>query len=151
MLEKLHAKHVLPGFADRSSEEREIDALTTDITRVRTAYPILSIPSPSTLFISVSPFSYTIFSDCPVYRTGKRISSLSLLFSFPTHQHTPSPRFFLSSLFLGLGYWCRPSTTPHTHARTLCVYLSLPLHIFLSFHSSIRAVFPIHPTRFGFQ
>lgn len=39
VLEKLHAKHVLPGFADRSSEEREIDALTTDITRVRIAYP----------------------------------------------------------------------------------------------------------------
>ncbi|KAI5123921.1 hypothetical protein M0805_006339 [Coniferiporia weirii] len=32
-LERLHAKHVLPGFADRSAEEREIEALTTDITR----------------------------------------------------------------------------------------------------------------------
>ncbi|KAF7376161.1 Syntaxin-like t-snare protein tlg2 [Mycena sanguinolenta] len=32
-LEKLHAKHVLPGFTDRSSEEREIDAITTDITK----------------------------------------------------------------------------------------------------------------------
>lgn len=32
-LDKLHAKHVLPGFSDRSMEEREIDALTTDITR----------------------------------------------------------------------------------------------------------------------
>ncbi|KAJ7218051.1 syntaxin-like t-SNARE protein TLG2, partial [Mycena pura] len=32
-LEKLHAKHVLPGFTDRSSEEREIEALTTDITK----------------------------------------------------------------------------------------------------------------------
>ncbi|KAF8234019.1 t-SNARE [Tricholoma matsutake] len=31
-LDKLHAKHVLPGFSDRSLEEREIEALTTDIT-----------------------------------------------------------------------------------------------------------------------
>ncbi|EDR11467.1 syntaxin-like t-SNARE protein TLG2 [Laccaria bicolor S238N-H82] len=32
-LDKLHAKHVLPGFSDRSHEEREIEALTTDITK----------------------------------------------------------------------------------------------------------------------
>ncbi|THH18752.1 hypothetical protein EW146_g2293 [Bondarzewia mesenterica] len=32
-LDKLHAKHVLPGFTDRSSEEREIEAATTDITK----------------------------------------------------------------------------------------------------------------------
>jgi len=32
-LDKLHAKHVLPGFSDRSLEEREIEELTTDITR----------------------------------------------------------------------------------------------------------------------
>jgi hypothetical protein len=33
-LDKLHARHVLPGFADRSSEEREIQVATTDITKV---------------------------------------------------------------------------------------------------------------------
>ena len=33
-LDKLHAKHVLPGFADRSAEEREIEAATTDVTKV---------------------------------------------------------------------------------------------------------------------
>ncbi|KAF9268884.1 t-SNARE [Marasmius fiardii PR-910] len=32
-LEKLHAKHVLPGFTDRSREEQEIEAMTTDITK----------------------------------------------------------------------------------------------------------------------
>ncbi|TFY77478.1 hypothetical protein EWM64_g6536 [Hericium alpestre] len=32
-LDKLHAKHVLPGFADRTHEEREIEAATTDITK----------------------------------------------------------------------------------------------------------------------
>jgi len=32
-LEKLHAKHVLPGFSDRTAEEREIEAVTTDITK----------------------------------------------------------------------------------------------------------------------
>jgi syntaxin 16 len=33
-LEKLHAKHALPGFADRSAEEKEIEAATTAITKV---------------------------------------------------------------------------------------------------------------------
>jgi len=33
-LEKLHAKHVLPGFTDRTAEEREIETTTVDITRV---------------------------------------------------------------------------------------------------------------------
>jgi hypothetical protein len=33
-LDKLHAKHVLPGFSDRSLEEREIENITTTITRV---------------------------------------------------------------------------------------------------------------------
>ena len=33
-LEKLHAKHALPGFTDRTAEEREIERQTTDITRV---------------------------------------------------------------------------------------------------------------------
>ncbi|KAI0745373.1 t-SNARE [Earliella scabrosa] len=32
-LDKLHAKHVLPGFSDRTAEEKEIEAATTDITR----------------------------------------------------------------------------------------------------------------------
>ncbi|KAF9460701.1 t-SNARE [Collybia nuda] len=32
-LDKLHAKHVLPGFSDRSLEEREIENITTTITR----------------------------------------------------------------------------------------------------------------------
>ncbi|KAI1796398.1 t-SNARE [Ganoderma leucocontextum] len=32
-LDKLHAKHVLPGFSDRTAEEREIEASTTDITK----------------------------------------------------------------------------------------------------------------------
>lgn len=33
-LDKLHAKHVLPGFTDRSAEERDINNLTNDITKV---------------------------------------------------------------------------------------------------------------------
>ncbi|KAI0344848.1 t-SNARE [Trametopsis cervina] len=32
-LDKLHARHVLPGFADRSAEEREIEAATTEVTK----------------------------------------------------------------------------------------------------------------------
>lgn len=38
-LEKLHAKHVLPGFADRTAEEKEIEAATTDITRACVRVP----------------------------------------------------------------------------------------------------------------
>lgn len=38
-LEKLHAKHVLPGFADRTHEEQEIEQYTTDITKVRLSVP----------------------------------------------------------------------------------------------------------------
>jgi hypothetical protein len=34
-LDKLTAKHVLPGFTDRSFEERQIEALTAEITQVR--------------------------------------------------------------------------------------------------------------------
>ncbi|OBZ67268.1 t-SNARE affecting a late Golgi compartment protein 2 [Grifola frondosa] len=33
LLDRLHAKHVLPGFTDRSVEEREIEAATTEITK----------------------------------------------------------------------------------------------------------------------
>ncbi|KAL1759437.1 t-SNARE [Schizophyllum commune] len=32
MLDKLHAKHLLPAFADRSKEEQDIDRLTSEIT-----------------------------------------------------------------------------------------------------------------------
>ncbi|KAK9898616.1 t-SNARE [Cystobasidium minutum MCA 4210] len=32
-LDKLHSKHVLPGFSDKTAEEREIASLTSDITR----------------------------------------------------------------------------------------------------------------------
>ena len=39
-LDRLHAKHVLPGFADRSQEEREIEHLTTTITKVRPPHPL---------------------------------------------------------------------------------------------------------------
>ena len=42
-LDKLHAKHVLPGFADRSSEEREIEVATTEITKVKLKLPYLHL------------------------------------------------------------------------------------------------------------
>ena len=41
-LDKLHSKHILPGFADKTAEEREIAALTSDITReLRTCQNII--------------------------------------------------------------------------------------------------------------
>lgn len=33
-LDRLHAKHLMPGFADRSKEEMEIETVTVEITRV---------------------------------------------------------------------------------------------------------------------
>ena len=33
-LDKLHAKHALPRFTDRTAEEREIERQTADITKV---------------------------------------------------------------------------------------------------------------------
>jgi hypothetical protein len=54
-LDKLHAKHVLPGFSDRSQEEREIEALTTDITRVISS--ILFSPFTHMLLPGFSPMS----------------------------------------------------------------------------------------------
>ena len=36
-LDKLTAKHVLPGFTDRTFEERQIEELTTEITQVQNA------------------------------------------------------------------------------------------------------------------
>ncbi|KAG8905897.1 hypothetical protein FRB99_008038 [Tulasnella sp. 403] len=50
-LDKLHAKHVLPGFADRTAEEREIESLTTDITRdFRKAQSLIQQIDPHTTF-----------------------------------------------------------------------------------------------------
>ncbi|EPQ57539.1 t-SNARE [Gloeophyllum trabeum ATCC 11539] len=41
-LDKLHAKHALPGFSDRTAEEREIESLTNEITRnFRTAQTLI--------------------------------------------------------------------------------------------------------------
>ena len=33
-LDKLHARHALPGFTDRTAEEQEIEAITAEITSV---------------------------------------------------------------------------------------------------------------------
>ncbi|VDB95101.1 unnamed protein product [Peniophora sp. CBMAI 1063] len=50
-LDKLHAKHVLPGFADRSAEEREIEAATTDITKdFRRCQALIQRIEPATSF-----------------------------------------------------------------------------------------------------
>lgn len=43
-LEKLHAKHVLPGFADRSAEEQEIESMTSAITKVLCRFIVSGLP-----------------------------------------------------------------------------------------------------------
>ena len=40
-LDKLHARHVLPGFDDKSDEEGEIEQLTVQITKVRPCFLVL--------------------------------------------------------------------------------------------------------------
>jgi len=47
-LEKLHSKHLLPGFKDRSAEEREIENLATSITTVR--FPSFLPPMPRSIY-----------------------------------------------------------------------------------------------------
>lgn len=45
-LDKLHAKHALPGFTDRTAEEREIETTTAEITSVNLAlsFSRLTVP-----------------------------------------------------------------------------------------------------------
>ena len=45
-LDKLHSKHALPGFTDRTAEEREIEAATAEITSVSTPLPFSRPPPP---------------------------------------------------------------------------------------------------------
>nr|ODO04294.1 hypothetical protein L204_00652 [Cryptococcus depauperatus CBS 7855] len=48
-LDKLHSKHVLPGFTDRSAEEREIESRTVDITHdFRQCSSLISAIQPET-------------------------------------------------------------------------------------------------------
>jgi syntaxin 16 len=47
-LDKLHARHVLPGFDDKSEEEGEIEKLTSEITEVRPRFRTLNKFSNST-------------------------------------------------------------------------------------------------------
>lgn len=46
-LDKLHAKHILPGFTDRTDEEREIERETTEITRVGLSLIVVGAPMAS--------------------------------------------------------------------------------------------------------
>lgn len=46
-LDKLHAKHILPGFTDRTDEEREIERETTEITRVGSTLIVVGAPMAS--------------------------------------------------------------------------------------------------------
>lgn len=78
-LDKLHSKHVLPGFSDRSLEEREIEALTTDITRVRPT----SVPD--------------VLSISPALPLPRLIGLPSLSISHPENR-SPETRFSANSI-----------------------------------------------------
>lgn len=80
-LEKLHAKHALPGFTDRTAEEREIEATTTDITKVRTSHCLGSNPSIYPPPCSGFPAHYIPFPGLP-----------SMPEAHPADRLGPSPR-----------------------------------------------------------
>ncbi|KAG9057546.1 hypothetical protein FS842_005758 [Serendipita sp. 407] len=93
-LDKLHTKHALPGFADRSAEERDIERMTTDITRVGVFCPLF--------FFCVSFFirfvSSQLQSPPPHYHP--------LSFSFPVLQLLPSS-YLLASILEIAGHYDR--------------------------------------------
>lgn len=81
-LDKLHAKHILPGFKDRTAEEREIDDLATDITRVR------PIPSPSAPLSSSSQLTPSITLSLSCHRTSEKPKN-----TFEESPKCPKPSF----------------------------------------------------------
>jgi syntaxin 16 len=62
-LEKLHAKHALPGFTDRSAEEKEIEAATTGITKVCDFIHFISRSSPHPIAVPRCLFRNRIFGN----------------------------------------------------------------------------------------
>ena len=72
-LDKLHSKHLLPAFTDRTIEEREIHTLTTQITTVRRPlFPkLLNSHSSSTAGLSQDPTAHTADS--------RHVNSLALV------------------------------------------------------------------------
>lgn len=103
-LDKLHAKHVLPGFTDRSQEEREIESATIEITKVSSLSQHHSTPTLSNHYLCALP---SIIS----YTKLQWIAS-------------PTPR--------GVNIAISSVPRPHTasrHRPTTCIS---PLHIFTS-------------------
>ena len=72
-LEKLHAKHALPGFEDRSAEEREIELTTSDITKV-TSFTGLYLHRPCHSLLPPVPYSI----DCAGFSEMSSSHSTSL-------------------------------------------------------------------------
>jgi hypothetical protein len=63
-LDKLHARHALPGFADRTAEEKEIEKLTTDITKVR--FVVRRFSARALFFFPSRLLRVTVFSSCQI-------------------------------------------------------------------------------------
>ncbi|KAG8768956.1 hypothetical protein FRC12_005246 [Ceratobasidium sp. 428] len=97
-LDKLHAKHVLPGFKDRSNEEREIEACTNEITRdFRRCHSLIQRISASasshTFPPNIAPSQNDVMSTQNVQRAlAAKVQELSALFR--TKQ-----RVYMQSLF----------------------------------------------------
>lgn len=83
-LDKLHAKHLLPGFKDRSAEEREIESLATSITTVRLSTP----RSRRTHGASSGLTSDRPFTPCRTFAPAKPTSAASP--SNPKHSSRPA-------------------------------------------------------------
>lgn len=85
-LEKLHSRHVLPGFADRSQEEREIEVITTEITRV-SLLPIMF--RFETLFFDLEPITISQKRKIKDFRICQ---SLVQKVTGPVHVFPPNPK-----------------------------------------------------------
>ncbi|CAE6431183.1 unnamed protein product [Rhizoctonia solani] len=93
-LDKLHAKHVLPGFKDRSAEEREIEQRTNEITReFRRCHSLIQRISASSHTFPPNPQSSQndVTSAHNVQRAlAAKVQELSALFRTKQRIHRPS-------------------------------------------------------------
>ncbi|CEQ42335.1 SPOSA6832_04138, partial [Sporobolomyces salmonicolor] len=80
-LDKLHSKHLLPGFKDRTAEEREIEALATSITSVRSS-SLLRLRHPLCKLTTLPPSQD--FRTCQAHIRKIAEQSKSLLAQRPT-------------------------------------------------------------------
>ena len=137
-LDKLHAKHVLPGFSDRSQEERDIEALTTDITKVCAScsefqFSSCLLSSQGLPFLSV-PHSKNSKCTAPVSSRSSKV----LQWDFTREECRTWPRR------QGSGSQCHLSQKATcVHGKYVFSYHSSSFIIFFSFLPDLKYYFRI--------